>query len=49
MILGESAFVGDTVLSEVRAWGLEALGSDPGALRAGFIDLVEQAIRLEGK
>lgn len=47
MVLRGSPYVGDTGLRDVRGWALEAAGSDPGALRAGFIDLLQQAIKLK--
>ena len=49
MILRGSAFVGDATLRDVRRWGIDAEGVDPGGLRAGFVELVEKAMKFEGR
>ncbi|MEM6675255.1 MAG: von Willebrand factor type A domain-containing protein [Planctomycetota bacterium] len=47
MVLRGSEFAGETTLQDARRWALEALGDDPGGLRAGFVELVEKAIDLD--
>lgn len=44
-----AASVAEVSLGDIRRWALEALGSDPGGLREGFVKLVEQAMEIRGK
>ncbi len=47
MILRESEHAGNATFERVLAWAGEGLGEDRGGYRAGFIELVEQARRIE--
>ncbi|MGK0483801.1 MAG: Ca-activated chloride channel family protein, partial [Planctomycetota bacterium] len=49
MILRDSSYVGEATLQDVRRWALEALGADPGGLRAAFVGLVERVDELAGR
>jgi Ca-activated chloride channel family protein len=47
MILRDSPHSGQTDWDRVLAWAREGLGADEGGYRAGFIELIERASRLE--
>jgi len=47
MILRKSKFVNGASLKDVREWASDNLGDDPQAYRAGFVELVDKASKLQ--
>jgi Ca-activated chloride channel family protein len=48
MLLRESEHAGNATFERVTAWAKDGIGSDRGGHRAGFVELVELARRIDG-